>query len=444
MGIYKIAGGIRTRREYFGGMVFSTRTGTTIELDREAFRLLEILGCGKSETEAEIIFRQENPQTLIKRTQIQKMLDFYRRMELLDEIQPSESVSLGRAQILEDVSWQSNARSCLSAPETVHWAITYRCENNCLDCYAEEYRQVEFTEMSTRQAYRLIDRLADWGVFQIAVGGGEPLLRQDLPLLASYIKQSGMVVHVTTSTRGLSPRLLEKLANSVTCLQVGIQPASVGDDMKKYSVLCKSAKNLGLHVGANLMANNSVIQNFDNFIENIALAGFENVTFLRYKPPASQQQWLKESPTPEILSNFAHQIEKVQKAHSHLRVRLDCALSFLQRHVFSCIALKAGLRGCVAGDRILAVAPDGTVYPCSQLVKPKFRGGNLLKDDYRKFWADSPALQKLRYFRTDDYFQSTLCGQCESVEQCGGCRIFADDVLGADPGCPEILQMQKL
>lgn len=37
--------------------------------------------------------------------------------------------------------------------------------------------------MNTVEAYRAVDALADWGVLQLAIGGGEPFLRPDL----SYI-----------------------------------------------------------------------------------------------------------------------------------------------------------------------------------------------------------------------------------------------------------------
>jgi radical SAM protein with 4Fe4S-binding SPASM domain len=90
----------------------------------------------------------------------------------------------------------------------------------------------------------------------------------------------------------------------------------------------------------------------------------------------------------------------------------------------------------VAGDRILAVTPDGTAFPCSQLVHPRFCAGNLLSDRLDELWAESPILRRYRLFRNKNAFGATTCGLCAAKTHCGGCRAFADDAWGAEPECP--------
>ncbi len=99
----------------------------------------------------------------------------------------------------------------------------------------------------------------------------------------------------------------------------------------------------------------------------------------------------------------------------------------------------AGLRGCVAGSRILAVGPDGTVYPCSQLIHPRFVAGNLRYDDPLTVWQTSSMLKRYRFRREKRAFRQTLCGVCLASEQCGGCPALSNNGLEADPGCPEPL-----
>ncbi len=48
-------------------------------------------------------------------------------------------------------------------------------------------------------------------------------------------------------------------------------------------------------------------------------------------------------------------------------------------------------------------------------------------------------MKKYRFFREKRSFQETYCGTCLAREQCGGCRVFAHDALGEDPGCGEPL-----
>jgi radical SAM protein with 4Fe4S-binding SPASM domain len=122
-----------------------------------------------------------------------------------------------------------------------------------------------------------------------------------------------------------------------------------------------------------------------------------------------------------------------------LALRLDCGLAFLERRLPPEIARSAGLRGCVAGTRILAVGCDGTAYPCSQLVHPRFAAGNLLVDNPTDVWQRAPALKRYRSRPDKRVFRETACGACLVRERCGGCPALSDDGLGPDWGCPDPL-----
>jgi radical SAM protein with 4Fe4S-binding SPASM domain len=43
--------------------------------------------------------------------------------------------------------------------------------------------------------------------------------------------------------------------------------------------------------------------------------------------------------------------------------------------------------GCGAGQRHVAVSPEGDVYPCSHQRRPEYRMGNLLADDPEEIWS---------------------------------------------------------
>src|SRR5512136_3092392 len=66
----------------------------------------------------------------------------------------------------------------------VVWNMTKRCNLKCVHCYAfaeaENYRG---RELSTEEGKRFIDELAGFGVPVILFSGGEPTLREDLPVL---------------------------------------------------------------------------------------------------------------------------------------------------------------------------------------------------------------------------------------------------------------------
>ena len=94
------------------------------------------------------------------------------------------------------INWPSD--QVISAPETVHWAVTFKCDLDCQDCYIRRHRDVFTTELDTIEALRIIDKIADAGVFQLAIGGGEPLMRKDILRITARAHERKLVVHVTT------------------------------------------------------------------------------------------------------------------------------------------------------------------------------------------------------------------------------------------------------
>jgi sulfatase maturation enzyme AslB (radical SAM superfamily) len=66
-----------------------------------------------------------------------------------------------------------------SAPLRIDMALTFKCQNNCVHCYAGGPH--ETVEMNTAQWKEVINKLCDIGIFILTFTGGEPTLREDLP-----------------------------------------------------------------------------------------------------------------------------------------------------------------------------------------------------------------------------------------------------------------------
>jgi organic radical activating enzyme len=237
-----------------------------------------------------------------------------------------------------------------AAPETVHWAITYRCRQNCPDCYARRYQEQEVTELDTAGALQVVEKLAQWGVFQLAIGGGEPLQRSDLPLIARAAKDRGLVVHVTTGLiEDFDFKILEQLAPAIKSLHIGVKQdrllAQPRKEVAHLRQIIQAADTLGVSTGANLFLCNTVLKHFGQIMENLVQAGFQRIILLRYKPSSDVNRWLSGNLPPETLENFNTTLEKIARLCPHFELRLDCALSFLQRNLSPQEALSAGLRG---------------------------------------------------------------------------------------------------
>lgn len=62
----------------------------------------------------------------------------------------------------------------------VVWNVTRACNLRCRHCYASSDGNPADGELSTGEALKFIDDLAEYKVPVILFSGGEPLLRQDL------------------------------------------------------------------------------------------------------------------------------------------------------------------------------------------------------------------------------------------------------------------------
>lgn len=82
----------------------------------------------------------------------------------------------------------------------VVWNTTRTCNLKCIHCYSNSDAKKYEGELSTKEALRFIDDLAEFKVPVILFSGGEPLLRRDLVKLTSYAKKKG--IRPTISSNG--------------------------------------------------------------------------------------------------------------------------------------------------------------------------------------------------------------------------------------------------
>jgi len=298
--------------------------------------------------------------------------------------------------------------------------------------------------MDTDKALKAISILADWGIFQLAMGGGEPFSRPDLIDLTSSAAQLGMAVLVTTGVTDLSEKILQKLSPAVSILQLNIDELRLLQEPEKERArLTREIQKVidsGMKTGANLKLSNTTLTNSRMILDQLEACGFTSITLLRYKPPPDIDQWKQEHPALSALLEFEPILAGRVAGSPHLSIRVDCALAFVFRHMDPGEALKQGIRGCVAAQGIAGLDPLGNLLPCSQLAGYRFQAGNILQEEPGMLWREARILKTYRHIRNKAVFKQSHCGICPSSNHCGGCRVYAHDALGADPFCPEPLQ----
>jgi heme d1 biosynthesis radical SAM protein NirJ len=109
----------------------------------------------------------------------------------------------------------------------VIWNVVRRCNLNCKHCYSLS-ADVDFSgELSTAEAFAVLDDLKGMGVPALILSGGEPLLRRDLFAIGRRAKELGFYVGLSTNGTLIGKDNIEAIAE-VGFDYVGISLDGIG------------------------------------------------------------------------------------------------------------------------------------------------------------------------------------------------------------------------
>ncbi len=315
-----------------------------------------------------------------------------------------------------------------SAPLRMDLALTFRCPNNCIHCYAGGPH--ETAELNTSQWKEVIDRLSQIGIFILTFTGGEPTLREDLPELLQYAQNKGMVTGLITNGRKLKDKeyvkTLEKAGLDFAQVTLESHKPETHDLMtaakgswKETVAGIKNASQSQIYVTTNTTLSKHNAPEFlrtIDYIKELNVAAF-GCNSLIYSGKANA-----------ISQEFALPIEALQELLPKIRDKAQqLNLKFLwytptQYCRFDPVQLGLGIKSCTAAMINMCVGPNGDVYPCQSYFESL---GNILVDKWEQIWNHSLAVK----IRNREYVEPK-CKDCPQLQVCGG-------------GCPLELQNGK-
>jgi radical SAM protein with 4Fe4S-binding SPASM domain len=323
-----------------------------------------------------------------------------------------------------------------SAPLEVHVAVTSRCPVACSGCYQDASLEGVHVDRGALEA--TLRDLAARGVFTVAFGGGEPLMRDDLGELATVARSLGLTPVVTTSGLGLTPRRAAALTDFA---QVNVSHDGVGDGYAAVrgfeggSVAERAIETLraaGIAVGVNHVLTRQNVTSLRETAARVRELGAREMQLLRYKPAgrAASLDYLSRRLRPEDLATLGDDVTHLASwGGEGFSVRIDCALVPLLSDVLGEAEqlTRFGVFGCEAGRHLGAVKPEGTAAGCS-FVTPM---------------DGSPAA-----FRAYANDPDAPCRDCDLRAVCrGGCKVVSlhlEGRIGADPECPRVRRARGL
>lgn len=393
------------RRESSGGILFDPDDATFMELDAEAFDTLAAFADDPCA-----------PRTAAAH-------------DLLEDVRAN--LADGRWRALRRVADQTPVADApvpvLSAPTLVDFQITDKCHMDCPHCYAASTSAGAHGAMADIEL--ALDQIAEVGAFQLAIGGGEPLLHPGLPRILERCRALGIVPNLTTSGLNLNADMLSLLARH--CGAVGVSLEGVGDDFDSYrkTGFARFERTVAALQAHRIPTVLQVTLNVETFERLDAIVdycrrreGLYGVIFLAFKPVGRGAHFGR--PLADLPHARVH--EGLQKAFETLaegtRVGFDCCLTPGVTGLGAAYDAHAAeyLEGCSALRTSIGLSPRLDVMPCTFTAEHAV--GNLKDKHLADIWRDLTTVG----------FRDRMAARAQANSQCGSCAKHSY-CLG---GCP--------
>ena len=308
-------------------------------------------------------------------------------------------------------------------PFSVQLDVTYRCNERCEHCYLDH---TNYGELTTAEIKRLLDELAEAGVFFLSVSGGEVFLRRDLFEILAHARALGFHVRLKSNAVLIGEAEARKLhALGIAQVQVSVYSArpEVHDAITKLPG--SLARTLG---GIHALRAAGVNVTLANVLMTSNASDFDSVRHLAAELGAQYSM----DPTITPMMDGDTEVLKLRIPSSTLKevFRNPALVGDVDNFCAPPPPVDDSIRegySCSAGHTAAYVSPYGDVYPCVQFPLPC---GNIREKSFQEIWSDSPELARVRSIRVKDLTTCSACTHAGSCTRCPGLAYLEGDMRG--------------
>jgi AdoMet-dependent heme synthase len=325
----------------------------------------------------------------------------------------------------------------------VAWEVTRSCNLRCVHCRASAQAGPYPGELSTDEAFALMDDIASFAKPVIILTGGEPLLRPDILDIARRGTALGLrMVMAPNGTLLTLERAGDLLAAGIQRISVSLDGATPATHDAFRAVPgayegalrgIEAARQAGLAFQINTTVTQRNLQELPSILELAVRLGAVAHHIFLLVPTGRGKEMAHQAISPEEYESTLHWFYD-QRERVPLQLKATCAPHYYrilrqraraegksvtpQSH-----GLDAVTRGCLGGCGFCFISHVGDLQPCGYL---EAHCGNVRDTPFSKLWRTAEVFARLRNF--DAY--KGKCGRCEYRNVCGGCRARAYEITG--------------
>ncbi|MGK7962386.1 nif11-class peptide radical SAM maturase 3 [Crocosphaera sp.] len=341
------------------------------------------------------------------------------------------------------------------------WEITLKCNLACQHCGSRAGNN-RTQELSTEEALNLVQQMAEVGIKEVTLIGGEAFLRSDWLEIAEAITKAGMVCGMTTGGYGITLDTARRMKKAgIKVVSVSVDGLEETHDYQRgkpgaWQWAFKTMKNLkeaGITFGCNTQINRLSAPEFPLLYERLRDAGISAWQIQLTVPMGRAADNNHILLQPYELLDVYPMIAKVAQRAKQEGVRVQAGNNIGYYGPYERL-LRGGeawsfWQGCGAGLSTLGIEADGAIKGCPSLPTSAYTGGNIRDYSLRTIIEET---EELRFNLGAGTPQGTdhlwgFCKTCEFAELCrGGCSWTAHvffDKRGNNPYCHHRALTQK-
>lgn len=329
------------------------------------------------------------------------------------------------------------------------WEITLRCDLACRHC-GSRAGKARPDELNTTEALDLAEQIADLGVSEVTLVGGEAYLRKDWLEIAEALVRRGIDTSLTTGGRGIDPERARAAA------AVGLSTASVSVDglaathdqlrgvKGSHAAALDALQHLaaaGVPVSANTQICAANLHEIEPLFELLLERGVHSwqvqLTVAMGRAADDPDLLLQPYQMLEVMPMVARLHQRCDAAGIRLWPGTNVGYfgpyeSLLRRDYPG----RHGT-GCSAGRDSLGIEANGDIKGCPSLPTADYVGGNVRDHRLVDIWERAAALRFTREERATERWG--FCGSCYYGDVCKAGCTWTSHVLhgrrGNNPYC---------
>jgi radical SAM protein with 4Fe4S-binding SPASM domain len=336
-------------------------------------------------------------------------------------------------------------------PHTVVWELTLACNMNCRHC-GSRAGTARPDELSTAEALSLARDLTALGARRVTLGGGEPTLRKDWPLITEALIAGGARVALLTNGRSWNRDLarqarlfgLDNVAFSVDgCEVTHDYIRRVPGQWQALLDNIDLTRAEGVKVGVVTQINRRNLQELETMREVLARHDVSAWQLQLGTPTGNLADHPELVIQPEDLLEIVPRIAALKRLPGRPRVYPSDNIGYYGEYEEELRDRSKTVPfwiGCRAGCSVIGIESNGNVKGCLSLPSAihgveRFVEGNIRERPLKEIWEAPGAFAYNRQFTVERLHG--FCRTCDFAEVCrGGCSWTSFAHVGDTGGNP--------